>query len=397
MFYPKTLFGLLLFTGSLLFAEEAPNEPEPKVLQPALGIKATILKAGSGSAVPQRGQVKVHYKGWLPDGVEFASSYDKDQALEFSLGIGQVIKGWDLGIPGMQRGEVRKLVLQPEMGYGNRKTGPIPANAVLVYEVELVDFVEALKPDVIPDLSKFQWQVPVSGVEVFDEKIGSGIAARPGTEVSVHYSGWLAGGSPFGSSKDEGKPLNFVLGGGKVLRGWEHGVQGMAPGGVRWLRLQPYMAYGERDLPRIPAHSVLLFRVEMLEIDDKPEGSESQDIFPAIADLDWKNGPEGLKYYVIRKGEGPSAQAGQSAMVHYTGWLATGEKFDSSRDRGEPFSFPLGQKQVIRGWDLGVEGMNPGEKRMLMIPPKLGYGDRQAGPIPPGSVLIFAVEYLGEQ
>ena len=82
--------------------------------------------------------------------------------------------------------------------------------------------------------------------------------------------------------------------------------------------------------------------------------------------------------------------------VHYTGWMTNGYKFDSSRDRGQPFVFPLGQGRVIRGWDLGVAGMLPGEKRILMIPPGLGYGSRGAGPIPGGATLIFAVEYLGE-
>ena len=82
--------------------------------------------------------------------------------------------------------------------------------------------------------------------------------------------------------------------------------------------------------------------------------------------------------------------------VHYTGWLVNGYKFDSSRDRGQPFAFPLGGGRVIRGWELGVQGMLPGEKRILIVPPGLGYGSRAAGPIPGGSTLIFAVEYLGE-
>jgi peptidylprolyl isomerase len=83
--------------------------------------------------------------------------------------------------------------------------------------------------------------------------------------------------------------------------------------------------------------------------------------------------------------------------VHYTGFLSDGKKFDSSRERGQIFNFPLGKGNVIRGWDLGVEGMLPGEKRVLVIPPELGYGNRGGGPIPGNATLIFVVEYMGPE
>jgi FKBP-type peptidyl-prolyl cis-trans isomerase len=99
-------------------------------------------------------------------------------------------------------------------------------------------------------------------------------------------------------------------------------------------------------------------------------------------------------------GDGAEAAAGQDVTVHYTGWLLEGQKagkkFDSSKDRGEPFEFGLGQGQVIKGWDQGVAGMKVGGKRKLTIPPELGYGSRGAGgAIPPNSTLIFEVELLG--
>ena len=112
--------------------------------------------------------------------------------------------------------------------------------------------------------------------------------------------------------------------------------------------------------------------------------------------------PSGLAYEDIVAGSGAQAAAGQHVRVHYTGWLhdpsaanQRGRKFDSSKDRGDPFSFNLGAGQVIRGWDEGVQGMKVGGTRVLTIPPELGYGARGAGGvIPPNATLVFEVELL---
>jgi peptidylprolyl isomerase len=108
--------------------------------------------------------------------------------------------------------------------------------------------------------------------------------------------------------------------------------------------------------------------------------------------------PSGLKYTDEVVGNGPSPRNGQTVVVHYTGWLTNGQKFDSSLDRGQPFTFPLGQGQVIKGWDEGVASMKVGGKRKLTIPPDLGYGTRGAGgTIPPNATLVFEVQLLGVQ
>lgn len=105
--------------------------------------------------------------------------------------------------------------------------------------------------------------------------------------------------------------------------------------------------------------------------------------------------PSGLKIDVIKEGNGPQPRPGQTVVVHYTGTLQDGKKFDSSRDRGEPFSFQLGAGQVIKGWDEGLAAMKIGSRARLTIPSNLGYGPRGAGGvIPPNATLIFDVELL---
>ena len=107
----------------------------------------------------------------------------------------------------------------------------------------------------------------------------------------------------------------------------------------------------------------------------------------------------GLMYWDIRVGNGQVAKEGSHVRVHYTGWLTTGKKFDSSVDAGKPFDFTIGNGEVIKGWEEGVAGMKVGGKRQLRIPPALGYGadGTPGGPIPPNATLIFDVQLLAVQ
>ncbi|MFB2935129.1 FKBP-type peptidyl-prolyl cis-trans isomerase [Aerosakkonemataceae cyanobacterium BLCC-F154] len=118
---------------------------------------------------------------------------------------------------------------------------------------------------------------------------------------------------------------------------------------------------------------------------------------PSSADSDKEvvTTPSGLKYVDLEAGTGTTPKAGQTVVVHYTGTLENGKKFDSSRDRNQPFSFQLGAGQVIKGWDEGLSTMRVGGSRRLIIPPELGYGARGAGGvIPPNATLVFDVELL---
>ncbi len=227
------------------------------------------------------------------------------------------------------------------------------------------------------------------GLQIDDLVTGDGAEARAGQSVTVHYTGWLHDptapnnrGAKFDSSKDRDEPFEFDLGAGMVIQGWDLGVQGMKVGGKRVLTIAPELGYGARGAGGvIPPNATLVFEVELLPTPELPP----------------------LQITDVTEGSGDEARAGRPVTVHYTGWLfdpsaadGRGAKFDSSKDRNEPFRFHLGRGMVIRGWDDGVQGMKVGGTRLLLIPPHLGYGPRGAGGvIPPNATLLFEVELLG--
>lgn len=400
----------------------------------AVPFKVETVKEGSGEPIRAGQLIKVHYKGFLAsdsalfkassalvatvdsakvDSAKsdsanvgesseahgpFANTYETQSPLEFTIGVGQVIVGWEKGLLGMKVGEIRRLSVPSEMAYGENSLEGIPPNSDLLFEVELVHAEKALEADVFPkNVDKLAWKEKSKGLMIYDEKVGTGNPVVAAAGLKVHYTGWLLSGRKFASSKDLGKTLEVTMGAGKMIKGWEVGLEGMREGGVRYLRVAPSMGYGATAYTMIPPNSTLIFRVELVSSEVDPEVAERMDFFPDTSSLTFEHGSEGLRYVVLKKGEGEPAKSGDKVVVHYTGWMVNGYKFDSSRDREQPFAFTLGGGSVIRGWELGVLGMLPGEKRILMIPPGLGYGSRGAGPIPGGATLIFAVEYLGSK
>jgi len=230
-----------------------------------------------------------------------------------------------------------------------------------------------------------------SGLAYTEVLAGTGAAPQPGNIVLVHYTGKLIDGKKFDSSVDRGQPFQFPLGAGQVIKGWDEGIALMKKGGKAILTIPPELGYGARGAGEvIPPNATLVFEVELVDILQGAPAAPTK-----LNEADYQTTATGLKYYDFVVGTGAAPQKGKQVIVHYTGWLADGKKFDSSLDRGEPFAFAIGVGQVIRGWDEGVMGMKVGGKRQLLIPPDLGYGTSGAGGvIPPNATLIFEVELL---
>ena len=230
-----------------------------------------------------------------------------------------------------------------------------------------------------------------SGLQYTEIEEGSGPVPQVGEIVTIHYKGTLEDGTEFGSSYSQDEPVQFPLGRGVVLPGLDEGIAMMKEGGKAKLVIPPELAYGEQGAgDAIPPNATLIFEVELVSIQPGSPAAPTK-----VDEADYIAAESGLKYYDLQVGDGPSPQSGQQVSVHYTGWLEDGTKFDSSLDRGQPFTFVLGNGRVIRGWDEGVATMKVGGKRQLVIPPELAYGQQGAGGvIPPNATLIFEVELL---
>ena len=236
-----------------------------KLITTDSGLQYEIIKMGTGDKPMSTDKVEVHYHGTLEDGTVFDSSVDRGETVTFPLN--RVIKGWTEGLQLMPVGSKFKFIIPPNLGYGSRPIGAIPANSTLIFEVELFN-VE--KPFVDKDFNlPAEEKTLESGLRYLDHIVGKGEAAVAGKEVVVHYSGYLADGTKFDSSHDRGTPFVFVLDQGRVIKGWDEGVAGMKKGGKRTLIIPPDLGYGERGAGGvIPPNATLMFEVELLDIFD---------------------------------------------------------------------------------------------------------------------------------
>ncbi|HNO71720.1 MAG TPA: FKBP-type peptidyl-prolyl cis-trans isomerase [Bacteroidia bacterium] len=252
--------------------EPVTSQPKELILNQeytsASGLKYKLIQKGRGLKANNGDMVSVHYIGTLNDSAKtkFDSSRDRGKPFSFALGSGQVIKGWDEGIALLHAGDKALLTIPSNLGYGERAMGVIPANATLVFEVELMDVQPAPKPW---DVKGMKVDSTASGLKYIVLNKADGVKAQSGKTVSVHYSGFLGDGSwkLFDSSVQRKQPIDFMLGQGQVIAGWDEGIALMNVGDRMRLIIPYQLAYGESGRPPIiPAKATLIFDVELMDV-----------------------------------------------------------------------------------------------------------------------------------
>jgi len=256
-----------------------------------------------------------------------------------------------------------------------------------------------------------------SGLIFIEEKEGRGRQPKAEEMISVNLTVGLIDGTKIFSTDDRGEPFEYQYGQNFDTKGLEEGVGMLKKGGKARLIVPHTIAYGaESKGQMIPPFSNIVYDVELVSMRSKEaydkERAEQQQQQQAMED-ERKNNEKSLRdkyiadnginvlptasglYYIEKeRGTGARAMAGNQVYVHYTGTLLDGTKFDSSLDRGEPFSFRLGVGEVIKGWDEGIGLMNEGGKAKFVIPSAIAYGSRDSGSIPAYSTLVFEVELV---
>jgi FKBP-type peptidyl-prolyl cis-trans isomerase len=258
-----------------------------------------------------------------------------------------------------------------------------------------------------------------SGIYIMEVSKGKGKSPKQGEYASVHYKVFKLTGEQLFSTYERGEPIDFEFGNRFENPGFQIVVGTMGVGGKTNAVVPSRMAFGPQGAGQVvPPYTPLYYEIELVGIMSKDQFDKKQadkdakalseqkskqkdemailDQYLKDNNIAQKPSPSGLIIIESVKGTGPKTEVGKKVKVHYTGTLLNGKKFDSSVDRGKPFEFVLGKGQVIKGWDEAIATMTVGTKARLIVPSKLGYGERGAGKnIPPYSTLIFDIEVLG--
>src|ERR1019366_3140248 len=347
------MFAVLALNISAQEKEQSKKIKKPITMKTASGLEYTITKKGNGKKPTNGDKVVVHYTGRLTNDTVFDSSVKRGQPFTFTLGKGEVIKGWDEAFLLLEVGDKATIKFGPELGYGAQAMGGIPANSTLIFDVELIGVMEGLKPwdakgkDTITTASGLKY------ILIKENKAGEKVIA--GSKATVHYSGYFMNGKMFDSSVERGQSFTLKVGQGQVIKGWDEGIALLHKGEKAKFIIPYQLAYGEQGRPPvIPEKSDLIFDVEIVDV--------QKIVAPVLYDiknLEAKKTASGLTHYEVHRSNSTvKAMSGKTVKVHYSGYLADGKMFDSSVERGEPIEFPLGQGRVIPGWEEGIALMN---------------------------------------
>ena len=385
------LISLLVFMATTIsFAQtrEFTKIKKKKEYTTSSGLKMVFYEVNKNTEFADSGDVvEIHYVGKFADGKVFDSSYDRKRPLDFKLGTGRVIKGWEEALLYFHEGDSAVVTIPPALGYGEHAYASIPANSTLVFNMKMISLRKPVKPWDVTGLDTITNEAGISYMIV---KKGKGKSVQEGNRAKVNYSGYFVDGRKFDSSFDHpgAETFDFIIGRHQVIEGWEKGVVGMRKGEKRRMVIPYALAYGEEGRnPVIPPKADLVFDIELVDFEIITP--------PMVYDVSGKDTittASGLQYIKVKETKGRQVVVGDTVTILYSGYFRDGKLFDSSVERGDSIVLLVGRRMVIPGWDEGLQYMKEGEKVRFIIPYKLAYGDQGRMPvIPPKSDLIFDV------
>ncbi|XP_023258959.1 peptidyl-prolyl cis-trans isomerase FKBP10 [Seriola lalandi dorsalis] len=305
--------------------------------------------------------IRYHFNGtFFADGQKFDSSHDRGKAFISQVGLGRLITGMDRGLQGMCVNERRRITVPPHLAYGSIGTGGvIPADAVLVYDVLLLDIWNAE--------DKVQ-------IRTINKPAGCKRTTVASDFVRYHYNGTLLSGEAFDSSYSRNTTYDTYLGQGDLIKGMDEGLMGMCVGERRIVIVPPFLAYGENGSGTlVPPQATLVFEVLLIDVFNPKD-----DLIVEVKEV-----PKGCTRRTV---------TGDYIRYHYNGTFQDGTAFDSSYQRNSTYNTYIGMGYVIRGMDKALQGLCIGEKQRITIPPHLAYGEEGVGDLIPGSaVLVFDI------
>uniref|UniRef100_A0A673HTX7 peptidylprolyl isomerase n=1 Tax=Sinocyclocheilus rhinocerous TaxID=307959 RepID=A0A673HTX7_9TELE len=307
--------------------------------------------------------VRYHYIGMFPDGKKFDSSYDRSTTYNVFVGRKQLIAGMDKALVGMCVNERWMIKIPPQLAYGKDGYGDnIPPDSILHFDVLMLDIWNTE--------DKVQ-------IKTYHKPESCGRTVQVSDYIRYHYNGTLLDGTLFDSSHTRMRTYDTYVGIGWLIAGMDQGLLGMCVGEKRIITLPPFLGYGENgDGSDIPAQASLVFDVVLLDLHNPKDEITVE--------------AQSLPDHCPRK-----SVVGDFMRYHYNGSLLDGTFFDSSYSRNRTYDTYIGKGYVIAGMDQGLLGVCVGERRRIVIPPHLAYGEEGTGTKIPGSaVLVFDVHII---
>lgn len=343
-------------------AEQKEEQAAPAADSSTVKIERVFVPADCIRKVEKKDFVRYHYYGMLEDGTYFDSSHSRGHSYDTYVFNGWLIPGMDQGLLGMCVNEHRVITIPPELAYGERGSGSIPPNATIKFNTILLD-VWNENDNIVVTTTK-EAENCERRVEVSDY-------------VRYHYNGTLLSGAKFHSSYQDGSTYNTYVGKGWLIKGMDKGLVGACVGERRRIVIPPFMAYGEKgDGKNIPASATTVFDVEIVDVHN-PDDTFEVTITHEVPDCKRK------------------LVDGDFIRYHYNGSFVDGTVFDTSYQRNTTYNTYVGMRRLIPGVDGGLLGVCVGERRRIVVPPHLGYGEPGVeGVIPPSAVLIFDVHVI---